>query len=135
MNKISPFITLNGTCETAMQFYADNLPNTKIEKCVKYGEMMPDSGDDTKNLVMYGALSISGNNLFFLDMDPAHTVPEMSWASSLYIDCTSEEEFTSIHNALANGGSVMMGPESVGDIRKCSWVVDKFGVVWQPVWK
>ncbi len=28
----------------------------------------------------------------------------------------------------------MMGPESVGEIRKCAWVIDKFGVTWQPVW-
>nr|WP_269147151.1 VOC family protein [Lactococcus garvieae] len=23
----------------------------------------------------------------------------------------------------------------MGDIRKCAWITDKFGLTWQPVWK
>ena len=73
--------------------------------------------------------------LFFLDMQKEYAAPTPNWSNSLLLDCATEAEFDEIFAALVDQGSVMMGPEAVGDIRKCAWITDKFGITWQPIWK
>lgn len=133
--KVSVFLTFNGIAEEAMTFYASALPGAKITKLVRYGKDHPFSEKGEENKVLHGALAFMGQEIKFLDIDGAHPAPDFSWSASLYIDCCDEAEFDEIFCNLSQGGTVMMGPESVGDIRKCAWVTDKFGVTWQPVWE
>ena len=134
-SRIKPFLTFNGNAEAAMQFYASTLPGAEITKLIRYGKSSPYIGEDDADRVMYGALTFMGQEIGFLDMGSAHPAPAFNWASSLYIDCRDEPEFDDIFTGLSQGGTVMMGPEPVGQIRKCAWVTDKFGVTWQPVWE
>ena len=133
--KFAPFLTFTGNAEKAMQFYESVLPDAKITKLVRYGKDSPYVGENQGEKVMYGALSFMGQEIMFLDMDSAHPAPDFSWSTSIYINCGDEAEFDMIFSALSQGGTVMMGPESVGQVRKCAWVTDKFGVTWQPVWE
>ena len=130
--RIVPFLTFNSNAEEAMEFYAANLPGAKITKMVRYGENHPSGGS---NLIMFGSISFMGQQIMFLDMDPAHPCPPFSWSTSIYIQCQDESEFDIIFERLSDGGQVMMGPEAVAHIRKCAWVTDKFGITWQPVWE
>jgi predicted 3-demethylubiquinone-9 3-methyltransferase (glyoxalase superfamily) len=132
---VTPFLTFNGNARKALNFYASVFPDAKVVRCQNYGEVMPEMVGDGADRVMHGELDIRGSQIFALDMDAAHPAPEFYWSSSLMFTCESEAEFDAVFAGLAQGGSVMMGPESVGLIRKCAWVVDKFGVVWQPVWQ
>ena len=134
MEKINPFLTLNGNADQAMQFYASSLPDSKIIKTVRFADGHPFSGPDEKDKILFGLMSIMGREIMFMDMDKAHPAPEFSWSASLYINCETEAEFDAIFAVLSNGGTVMMGPEPVAHLRKCAWVTDKFGVTWQPVW-
>ena len=133
--RVSPFLSFTGKAEEAMRFYTDHLPDTKISELVRYGKDHPLAGEEEENKILHGALSMMGQEIMFLDMASAYPAPEFSWSTSLYIDCQDEAEFDAIFNVLSQDGSVMMGPEAVGPIRKCAWVTDKFGVTWQPVWK
>jgi len=133
--RIKPFLTFNGKAEEALNFYAAALPGAKIGRLERYGKESPHVGAEDVNKIMHGSLVFMGQEIIFLDMSAAYPAPEFSWASSIYIDCQSEAEFDAVFGALSQGGSVMMGPESVGPIRKCAWVTDKFGVTWQPVWE
>ncbi|MDR2008353.1 MAG: VOC family protein [Alphaproteobacteria bacterium] len=133
--KIYPFLTFNGKAETAMNFYAESIPNTKIVKCLPYGEHPMAVSDDDKKRIMFGMIEIANSTIMFLDMTEAHPAPEFNWANSLCIEAKDEAEFDAIFKTLSEGGKVMMGPEAVGPLRKCAWVVDKFGVVWQPIWE
>jgi len=132
-HKVMPFLTFNGKSEEAMNFYASVLPNAKVEKLVRYGDS-PHVGKDEGDRIMFGVLSVAGDEICFLDMASAFPPPAFSWSTSLYVDCKNEEEFDGVFESLSEGGSVMMGPESIGEIRKCAWVTDRFGVTWQPVW-
>ncbi|WNY27561.1 VOC family protein [Methanolapillus ohkumae] len=134
-SKLAIFLTFSGQAEEAMQFYASRLPDAKITTLVRYGKNHPFAGDGDENKILHGAVSFMGQEIMFLDMDAAHPAPNFSWASSIYVNCQSEEEFDAVFAGLAKSGTVMMGPESVGHIRKCAWVTDKFGVTWQPVWE
>lgn len=133
--KIVPFLTFTGRAEEAMVFYADTLPDVSIVRLVRYGKDHPFATEENENYLMFGELSFMGGTIMFLDMDSAHPAPNFSWASSIYIDCRDEGEFDAVFDGLSAGGLVMMGPEAVGELRKCAWVTDKFGVTWQPVWQ
>jgi predicted 3-demethylubiquinone-9 3-methyltransferase (glyoxalase superfamily) len=133
--KLMPFLSFTGKAEEAMNFYASVLPDAKITRLVRYGKSSPHMGEGEQDRILHGAVSIKGQEIIFLDMSDAYPAPAFTWASSLYIDCSDEAEFDKIFSALSQGGSVMMGPESVGEIRKCAWIIDKFGVTWQPVWE
>jgi predicted 3-demethylubiquinone-9 3-methyltransferase (glyoxalase superfamily) len=122
--RIAPFLTFNGCAEDAMQFYAANLPGANITKLVRYGKDHPYGGEGEENKILYGALSFMGQEIMFLDMDTAHPAPDFSWAMSVYVDCHDEAEFDAVFSGLSQGGIVMMGPEPVGNMRKCAWVTD-----------
>jgi predicted 3-demethylubiquinone-9 3-methyltransferase (glyoxalase superfamily) len=134
-SKIAPFLTFTGKAEEAMKFYSDNLPGAEITGLVRYGKDHPFAGEDEENKILHGVITFMGQEIMFLDMDSAHPSPDFSWSSSIYLDCSDEAEFDAVFSALSQDGFVMMGPESVGTIRKCAWVTDKFGVTWQPVWE
>ena len=137
MNKLTltPFLTFNGQSEQAMNFYCKCLPDCKITRLERYGKSHPMSkSSEDSNRVLHGSIEFCGQTIIFLDMTEEHKVPQNeNWSKSLLLNCESEAQFDLIFDGLKQGGQVMMGPESVGDIRKCAWVVDKFGVVWQPV--
>lgn len=129
--RVSPFLTFNGQSEEAMSFYLTVFPEASINRQTPYADAAP--GFEKK--ILHGALSLFGQEIIFLDMVGGHEAPAFNWANSLMVTCASEQEFDHIFKGLSQGGSIMMGPESVGEIRKCAWVIDKFGVTWQPVWK
>ena len=133
--RVAPFLTFTGKAEEAMLFYEANLPGAKIAEIVRYGKDHPMAEEGEENLVLFGVLSFLGQEILFLDMVAKHPAPDMSWSTSIYLDCTDETEFDAVFDGLAPDGLVMMGPEAVGHIRKCAWVTDKFGVTWQPVWE
>lgn len=132
---IVPFLSFTGKAEEVMSYYISVLPGAEITKLVRYGKDHPFASEGEENMILQGALSFKGQEIMFLDMTAAHPSPAFSWAMSLYIDCCDEAEFDTIFNGLSQGGTVMMGPEPVADFRKCAWVIDKFDVTWQPVWK
>jgi len=133
--RIKPFLTFNGHAEEAMRFYATSLPGAEITTLKPYGKDSPHMKGGEENRVMYGVLSFAGQDIHFLDMSDSYPAPAFNWSVSIYIECVDESEFDVIFKALSQDGAVMMGPESVGHIRKCAWVTDKFGVTWQPVWE
>lgn len=131
--KITPFITLNGKSKEAMNFYAEIFPDTKITRMDFYQDS-PDFSEVKEELVLYGSLTFKESEIFFLDMQEQYPAPQPTWSNSLYLECETESEFDQIFASLSASGSVMMGPEAVGTIRKCAWITDKFGITWQPVW-
>lgn len=130
--RLTAFLSFCGNAEEAMRFYVSVLPGAKIESLTLFERGM-ENGDEGK--VLNGTLSFAGQNLMFLDMQEEYPAPPFSWATSLFINCIDEAEFDIIFKGLSEGGTVMMGPEPVMDMRKCTWLTDKFGVTWQLVWE
>ena len=130
--KLAVFLTFSGKAEDAMHFYEDILPGASIESITRYKANQP-MGDTGK--VLNGALNFGGQQIMFMDMAAAQPAPGFSWSTSLFIWCADEAEFDKIFAELSAGGSIMMGPEKVMELRKVAWVTDKFGVTWQLVWK
>ncbi|MFV0402251.1 MAG: VOC family protein [Oscillospiraceae bacterium] len=127
---ITMFLTFPGVAEEAMEYYASNLPGAEIADIVRYGSA---GGEDGADKVLNGILTLKGQEIMFMDMIGPSS--EFSWAMSIYVDCVDEAEFDAFFDALSRDGTVMMGPEAVGNLRKVAWVTDKLGVTWQPVWE
>ncbi|MDV0447472.1 hypothetical protein MsAg5_13710 [Methanosarcinaceae archaeon Ag5] len=127
--KITSFLTFAGNAEDAMNFYVSAFSGKIISIT-----HVPKDGHGDEGKVLHGAFEIFGQQFMAMDMQQEYAVP-FSWATSFYIDCATEAEFDLIFETFSDGGSVMMGPEPVLEMRKVAWVTDKYGVTWQPVWK
>jgi predicted 3-demethylubiquinone-9 3-methyltransferase (glyoxalase superfamily) len=52
-------------------------------------------------------------------------------STSLFIECSSEDELRRLSEALKTGGSEMMPAADYGFSTLFAWVADRFGVSWQ----
>jgi predicted 3-demethylubiquinone-9 3-methyltransferase (glyoxalase superfamily) len=127
--KISPFLTFCGNAEEAMNFYISVFPSSKVISLDYISK--EDQGEEGK--VLTGVFELKGQQFMVMDMEKQYC-PEFTWAISLFINCSDEEEFDLLFTKLSEGGTVMMGPEAILNLRKVAWVTDKFGVTWQLVW-
>ena len=128
--KILPFLSFRGNAEEAVNFYISVFPDARIISLVH----ITDKANGEPGKVLNVLFEIMGQQFMAMDMDEQHS-PEFSWAVSMYTNCGSEEEFDMIFSRLAEDGLVMMGPESVLEFRKVTWITDKYNVTWQLVWK
>jgi predicted 3-demethylubiquinone-9 3-methyltransferase (glyoxalase superfamily) len=133
--KLIPFLTFSGQAEAAMSLYRKVFTDSELVSLVRIeGGLNPESTGQEPGKVLNGQLKIKGQTVMFMDLAPDYATP-FSWASSLYIDCDDEAEFDQLFSGLSEGGSVMMGPEPVMDLRKVACVTDQFSVTWQLVWR
>lgn len=130
--RLCTFLTFNGTARAAMDFYVEVLPDARIESLVLFGKDEPRGDEGT---VLNGMLGFGGQTLLFMDMESAYPAPTFNWATSLFVTCDTEEQFDNLFSRLSENGNIMMGPEPVMGLRKCTWFTDKFGVTWQLVWQ
>lgn len=131
--EITTFLTLPATSEDAMNFYEASFPKAQIKRITRYTENVPNASKKMIGKVLNGELEIEGQSIYFMDMLPEQS-PELSWAISIYSECSTEDEFDTIFSNLSKEGTVMMGPEPIINLRKVAWVTDKFNVTWQLVW-
>jgi len=127
--RLMTFLTFSGNAEKAMNYYCQVF-GAKIESIIYFEDS--ELGDVGK--VMNGVMDFDGTKLLFMDMAVQYPVPAHSWASSLLLSYTDEASFDAAFSAISSDGNVMMGPEAVGNIRKCCWVTDKYDVTWQLMW-
>lgn len=127
---IIPFLSFCGNAEEAMNFYISIFPDAKLISLTHISK--EDRGEEGK--VLNGTFQLKGQQFMVMDMEKQYC-PDFTWAISLFINCVDEEEFDLLFARLSEGGTVMMGPESIYHLRKVAWVTDKFGVTWQLVWE
>ena len=131
MQRLIPFLSFHGNAEEAMNFYAGVFPGAKIESLIHFEKDEP--GDEGK--VLNGVLSFFGHKFMFHDIKTDLECPAFNWATSFYVECRDDDEFEKVFNGLSQGGTVMMGPESILHFKKVAWVTDKYGFPWQPAVK
>jgi predicted 3-demethylubiquinone-9 3-methyltransferase (glyoxalase superfamily) len=127
--RIVTFLTFPGTAEEAMNYYVGLFPKGRVVELTRFGK--DQQGPEGK--LLNGTFELLGQRFYVMDMEPG-TPPAFSWATSILVHCADEAEFDALFAGLSRGGSVMMGPEPVMEIRKAAWVTDRFGVTWQLIW-
>lgn len=114
MQKITPFLWFDGKAEEAMNFYVSIFKNSRVVRVSRYG----DAGPGPKGSVMSGTFQIEGQEFFALNGGPQFTFTP---AISFFVNCETQAEVDDLWNKLSAGG----------EIQRCGWLKDKFGVSWQ----
>jgi predicted 3-demethylubiquinone-9 3-methyltransferase (glyoxalase superfamily) len=104
MQKITPFLWLDGRAEEAARFYTSIFKNSRIE-------------GQTEMSVTF---RLDGLTFIAFNGGPAFT---FSPALSLFVSCETQDEVDELWTKLSEGGETL----------QCGWLRDKFGVSWQIV--
>ncbi len=128
--KLNTYLTFNGTCEEAMNFYK-NIFNGEFTTFMRFEDAPADAfpvADEHKNLVMHCTLEFDGATLMASDTnEPEHLVTGSNYHLSIN---ASEAQGEATFNALSNGGNIMMPYTDVFWGGKFGMLVDKFGIQW-----
>jgi predicted 3-demethylubiquinone-9 3-methyltransferase (glyoxalase superfamily) len=124
--KIRPFLMFEGKAEEALRFYVSLFPGSEVININRYGPR----GPGPEGSVMVAAFTIGGQPMMCSDSFVKHNFT-FTPSSSLFVDCTSEEELRRIVAALSDGGSTLMPLGNYGFSRQFAWVNDRYGVSWQ----
>ena len=114
--KITTFLTFDGTAEEAVDLYTSVFPNSRVTSKRYYGA----AGPGPKGSLMTASFELGGQEFMALNGGPPF---EFSQGISLFVDCETQDEVDHYWEKLSQGGE--QGP--------CGWLTDRFGVSWQIV--
>lgn len=127
---INPYLTFDGQCGPAFQFYAKVL-NGNLEALFTFAES-PAEGDvpeDFRDKIMHARLAVGDQVLMGSDCPPQVPYRGISGVSiSINVDRIAEAE--RVFNALADGGQVQMPLAQTFWAARFGLLVDRFGVSW-----
>jgi predicted 3-demethylubiquinone-9 3-methyltransferase (glyoxalase superfamily) len=124
---IAPFLMFQDkSAEAAMRFYVSLFRGAEILELHLYGKGDP----GPEGTVKLARFRIAGLTVLCSDSHVKHAF-SFTPASSLFVECESEEELERLHSAFADGGATLMPPDAYGFSRRFAWVNDRFGVSWQ----
>lgn len=135
MAAINPYLTFDGTCEAAFNFYK-SVFGGEFPYVGRFNEMPPMEGqtlpEEEGNKIMHISLPISKETILMgSDTSAAFGHNHVAGTNfSISVNADSEEEATKIFNSLSEGGQVTM------PLNKTFWgaffgmFTDKFGIQW-----
>jgi predicted 3-demethylubiquinone-9 3-methyltransferase (glyoxalase superfamily) len=112
--------------EEAMNFYVSLIPGSEITSIARYDPGQP----GPEGSVMVATFTVAGQPVMCSDSFVKHGFT-FTPATSLFVECESEEEVARLAAALAEGGAELMPLGNYGFSRQFAWVNDRFGVSWQ----
>lgn len=135
MASIHPYLTFDGTCEAAFEFYK-SVFGGEFPMVGRFGEMevpegMPALSKDLQNRILHITLPI-GNDIVLMGSD---TMPEIHDHQvgnniSLSVNTDSKEEADRIFYGLSAGGVVTMPLEETFWGAYFGMWTDQFGILW-----
>src|SRR5438067_8472536 len=118
MQKITTFLTFNGTAEEAVKLYTSVFKNSRVISTQRYAA---DAPDRKKGEFMTAEIELDGQSFMVLNGGPSF---QFSDGISLFVSCDSQQEIDDYCAKLTAGG---------GEQGACGWLKDRFGVSWQIV--
>lgn len=128
MAQLSAYLSFDGTCEEAMQFYQSVLGGTL--ECFRYGgSPMADHAKGQEQKIMHASLRLE-DGFSLMGSDPLQTPAEKYSGFSLSLGCHSEDEARTLFDRLKAGGSVQMELQATFWSQAFGMLTDRFGVRW-----
>jgi len=126
--KIQTYLTFNGTCRQAFEFYAKCL-GAKIEMMMTHGEspvaeQMP---KEWRDKIMHASLTVGDQSLMGSDQ-PDSKEPIGGFSVSLSVEKPADAE--RLFKALSQGGTVRMEMQETFWAQRFGMLTDRFGVPW-----
>src|SRR3954464_15379324 len=118
MSKISPCLWFASEAEEAAKFYVSLLPDSKIEHIQKN---TVDSPAGKAGSVLVVEFTLAGQRFMALNGGKPF---DFTHAISFKIDCADQAEVDRLWDALSANG---------GQVERCGWLKDRYGVSWQIV--
>lgn len=127
--QMHPYLSFQGNCEAAFQFYAQSLGG-KLGSIFRYAgtplaEQVP---ADWQEKIMHGSVTVGGQVLMGADVAPGSYEEPKGFSLSLQIQGAAEAE--RVFHALAQNGRVVLPLEKTFWAVRFGMVVDRFGVPW-----
>lgn len=130
---INAYVTFNGNCRQAVEFYA-NVFNVEKPEFMTFGQAPPNPDyplpEEAHDRIMHTRLIINDDVIMFSDTFPGSPYVAGTNVSLVYVS-KDEQELRSIFHKLKQGGRISM------DIQETFWskcygsVKDQFGIEWQ----
>ena len=125
--KIDPYLTFDGTCEQAMNFYAQSLGG-QIVMMSRFGDAPGCEGLPPER-IMHARLHIGDQVLMASDNHPAFPYEGIK-GCSIALNVDTPDQARRAFDALAAGGQVGMPLGETSWSRSFGMLNDRFGVPW-----
>jgi PhnB protein len=127
--QVNPYLTFNGNCEEAFNYYQTVFGGT-IEA------MLPHAGTpaeehvpaEWRKKIMHARIRFGDNVLMASDSPPQFQRPMEGFSVSINVDSTAEAE--RVFQALADGGVVKMPIQPTFWAERFGMLIDRFGTPW-----
>ena len=134
MATVNPYLTFNGNCEEAFNFYK-SVFGGEFRQISKFGDMPPMPGheipEDEKKRILHVSLPISKETILMgSDSNLRMGAVNIGQHLSLSVGVDTKEDADKIFNGLAAGGKVTMPIADMFWGAYFGMLVDKFGFIW-----
>jgi PhnB protein len=126
--KLFPYVSFQGNCEEALNFYKEAL-NGEIIQLGRYGESPMKSPEEFKDKIIHARLKFGDALIMASDV-----INEQAMDSgdniSLSVDCDNDRQIQEVFARMAAGGKVMMPLQEQFWGATFGMLTDKFGIHW-----
>jgi PhnB protein len=134
MATVNPYLTFNGNCEAAFDFYK-KVFGGEFQTLSRYKDMPPMPGmeipADQMNLIMHVSLPIGKESILMAsDANPAMGDVKMGQNISLSVNTENKEEADRIFTALATGGKITLPMGNMFWGAYFGMLIDPFDIIW-----
>jgi PhnB protein len=134
MAQINPYLTFNGTCEEAFNFYK-SVFGGEFKQLARFKDMPPSETDkmpeSAKEKIMHISLPISQETILMgSDANPMMGEVRIGQSISLSVDTKSKDEADKIFQGLAKGGKITMPIANTFWGSYFGMLTDKFQNIW-----
>nr|WP_298682497.1 VOC family protein [uncultured Dongia sp.] len=129
MMKINPYLTFNGDCKQAMEFYAKCL-RTQVAMMMSYADtpMAADTPAGIRGRIAHARIVLGDQVLMASDAYTDEHVETKGMTVSLVVDAPAEAD--RLFEALSAGGKVTMPIAETFWAQRFGMLQDKFGIPW-----
>jgi PhnB protein len=134
MATVNTYLTFNGNCEEAFNFYKDCF-GKEFQRISRMGDMPPQQGfeikEEDKNKIMHVCLPVS-NETMLMGSDSAYHSRDAVTGNNFSISINAENrtEADALFGSLSSGGKVTMPMNNMFWGGYFGMFTDKFGIKW-----
>ena len=127
--QVNPYLTFNGKCEEAFNFYAKALNGKVVFKMTNAESPMADkTPPDQRNRIMHATLQVGERLIMGADAPPNYYTKPAGFSVS--VNCKDMAEAERVYKALSEGGEVKMPLQETFWSAGFGMFIDRYDIPW-----